>query len=504
MPSTMRSFELLFLFSALLTHSTAQPTYLKHHCSLSNSSKAFETNLNLLLSSLTSKVITMDGEFYSNKVGKNPDRVEGQFLCRGDVTPEVCQNCVKKASERVSQGCPNQTGAVTWFDECMLHYSNIRFLGIIEMLPDFIMYNMLNNSQPDEPDIHGIHLITGLILKAQGLPLMYATEESQVTESETIYGLVQCTRDLSSADCGTCLGQLMTPNFRDWCEGKRGCRLLAPSCIMRYEYYLFYKPTLQPMVPEPAPQTEPSTPGTTKANKKRTAIIATVAAILAAILLGSCIYYLRARKKMQQGQLSWKRFQARGSTEPEPHRVSSPQSLLPNLPTSAYESSGYMAPEYAMEGVFSVKSDVFSFGVLLLEIIAGKRNNGFYLTEQGQSLLIYKLEWASCAFGLGLRHDLNLDHGVASGYMALEYAMEGVFSVKSDVFSFGVLLLEIITGKRNNGFYLTEQGQSLLIYEKFDIEPFVEKFILASLEHKYRDWKSKLRWENVTLGATPE
>ncbi|KAK8497217.1 hypothetical protein V6N12_025718 [Hibiscus sabdariffa] len=39
---------------------------------------------------------------------------------------------------------------------------------------------------------------------------------------------------------------------------------------------------------------------------------------------------------------------------------------------------GYMSPEYAMEGLFSVKSDVFSFGVLLLEIVSGKKNTGFY------------------------------------------------------------------------------------------------------------------------------
>lgn len=48
---------------------------------------------------------------------------------------------------------------------------------------------------------------------------------------------------------------------------------------------------------------------------------------------------------------------------------------------------GYMSPEYALEGLFSIKSDVFSFGVILLEIISGKRNVGFY--EETFSLLGY-------------------------------------------------------------------------------------------------------------------
>ncbi|XP_065862147.1 G-type lectin S-receptor-like serine/threonine-protein kinase RKS1 [Euphorbia lathyris] len=47
---------------------------------------------------------------------------------------------------------------------------------------------------------------------------------------------------------------------------------------------------------------------------------------------------------------------------------------------------GYMSPEYVAFGKFSVKSDVFSYGVILLEIISGEKNNGF-LQEDSLSLI---------------------------------------------------------------------------------------------------------------------
>ncbi|XP_057248143.1 G-type lectin S-receptor-like serine/threonine-protein kinase At1g11330 [Beta vulgaris subsp. vulgaris] len=49
---------------------------------------------------------------------------------------------------------------------------------------------------------------------------------------------------------------------------------------------------------------------------------------------------------------------------------------------------GYMSPEYAMEGRFSEKSDVFSLGVLLLEMVSGRKNSSF-LDHGSLSLLTF-------------------------------------------------------------------------------------------------------------------
>ncbi|XP_059623655.1 G-type lectin S-receptor-like serine/threonine-protein kinase RKS1 isoform X2 [Cornus florida] len=50
---------------------------------------------------------------------------------------------------------------------------------------------------------------------------------------------------------------------------------------------------------------------------------------------------------------------------------------------------GYMSPEYALDGLFSVKSDVFSFGVIVLEVIIGKKNCGFFHDDPYSNLISY-------------------------------------------------------------------------------------------------------------------
>ena len=46
-----------------------------------------------------------------------------------------------------------------------------------------------------------------------------------------------------------------------------------------------------------------------------------------------------------------------------------------------------MSPEYAMQGLYSIKSDVYSFRVLLLEIIIGKKNSTYHLDGPPSNLI---------------------------------------------------------------------------------------------------------------------
>ena len=62
-----------------------------------------------------------------------------------------------------------------------------------------------------------------------------------------------------------------------------------------------------------------------------------------------------------------------------------------------------MAPEYAYHGHFSIKSDVFSFGVLVLEMICEQKNSYFHNEENGEDLLTYVSTISSYTFSFYLR-----------------------------------------------------------------------------------------------------
>ncbi|XP_010492632.1 PREDICTED: G-type lectin S-receptor-like serine/threonine-protein kinase At1g11280 isoform X2 [Camelina sativa] len=65
----------------------------------------------------------------------------------------------------------------------------------------------------------------------------------------------------------------------------------------------------------------------------------------------------------------------------------------------------------------------------------------------------------------GTQHQDNTRRVVGTlGYMSPEYAWTGMFSEKSDIYAFGVLQLEIISGKKISSFSCGKEGKTLLEY----------------------------------------
>ena len=79
-----------------------------------------------------------------------------------------------------------------------------------------------------------------LTRKAYLTPLLFATGEMEIGGgTEKLYGLAQCTRDLSGGDCKKRL-ETAIAGLPSCCDGKQGGRVVGGSCNIRYELYPFF------------------------------------------------------------------------------------------------------------------------------------------------------------------------------------------------------------------------------------------------------------------------
>ena len=206
----------------------------------------YQSNLNYLLSSLSSNANLKTG-FYNTTVGQNPPNiVYGLFLCRGDVTPNVCQDCVSTATKDIVQHyCPTGIEATIWYDQCMLRYSNESFFSSMTDLPKCYSCNDSKITVLDRFDQILGTMINDSVTQATGAhdepgATKFATKEASLSSSIKLYSLVQCTPDISSYNCDKCLRGLIA-NIPSSCSGKQGAIALTPNCNFRYEAYQFYR-----------------------------------------------------------------------------------------------------------------------------------------------------------------------------------------------------------------------------------------------------------------------
>ncbi|KAJ6935252.1 hypothetical protein NC652_010303 [Populus alba x Populus x berolinensis] len=321
----------------------------------------FGKNVKIVLETLTS--ITSSTGYNSAAIGEFPDKVTGKALCRGDVTSSACQTCLRDASQKLLKDCESKE-AIIWYERCQIHYSfqNITSLDVYAgKYPDMESHN---KSVSDPVHFYdNVRFLMDTLSNEAALnrsKLMFETGEIKFSRNETIYGHVQCTRDIREDECHKCLSSALI-DLKGCCSSKQGGIIVSRNCNVRFELYKYYN-TSSHLITFPTPQDGGNY---------------SVYTYNGAYINSHWIFHFLSEAKK-------KKTKRHGKKSPNIIKGISRSHGVHND-----SRRGYMAPEYAMEGIFSVKSDVFSFGVILLEIISGKRSSGFYLTEHGQTLLAY-------------------------------------------------------------------------------------------------------------------
>ncbi|XP_019054553.1 PREDICTED: putative receptor-like protein kinase At4g00960 [Nelumbo nucifera] len=525
------------------------------------SGSQFQKNLvNHLLPSLISNGYRSG--FFNTSYGDNPDTAYGLVQCRGDVSMDDCYSCLDTSSITLLKRCPNKKAAGVRYDNCLLRYSNLNFFSQISTQRGG-GYNVNNASDMEVFNSKLDQLLTSLSTTALTKASKFAigTINTNLSYHSTIYGLVQCTLDLTELGCNTCLRQMISW-ISTCCNGHIGAHLFTLSCNVRFETYPYFNLSALPPPPPPPPaEAAPPPPansnitdnttGSEAGNAKRKkisagTIIAIAVSVAIAVLLLSILSWCWLTKKKEK--------LISGTDEND---ITNAESLQFNLSTviaatnnfsddnkigqggfgCVYKgklsngqeiavkrlsrSSGQGAKEFKNEVVLVAKLehrnlvrllgfclegeekiliyefvpnkslDYFLFdpdeGARLdwptrYKIIGGIARGLLYLHEDSRLKIIHRDLKASNILLDGNMNPKISDFGMARifgvdqtqantsrvvgtfGYMPPEYVIHGLFSVKSDVFSFGVLLLEIITGKKNSSFNQSEFSEDLLSF----------------------------------------
>ncbi|KVH94204.1 cysteine-rich repeat secretory protein 55 [Cynara cardunculus var. scolymus] len=202
------------------------------------------TELTRNINSLLPKLVQATSQlgYSATSFGYGRTQVFGLAQCRGDVSSQDCSSCIQEAANEIRKMCPNRIDARIWYEYCFLRYNNENFIGQLDTGYGTFYYNVQNVTDPEKFN----EGLGALMYRISSLAAVAGSKglgkgQTKLTPFSTLYGLVQCTRDLSELSCRQCLA-IAIGNLPTYCDNKKGCRVIYSSCYVRYELYPFFFP----------------------------------------------------------------------------------------------------------------------------------------------------------------------------------------------------------------------------------------------------------------------
>ncbi|XLU32500.1 hypothetical protein S245_068566 [Arachis hypogaea] len=475
---------LLCLLLTLISHTTAQPSFLYHFCMNDKGNytenSAYHTNLNTLLSTLSSNT-EVDYGFYNFSQGQGSDKVNAIGMCRGDVKPESCRSCLNDSRVLLMHRCPNQKEAIGWYDNCMLRYSNRSIFDTMEPDPTYLLWVGINATDTNQFIQVLRNLLESLRTNASSADTSPPSPSKESPPPPVTNTNATSTKGKSNST-GIVIA-VVVPIFVVLV-------LLISVCIFirarkRKRSFHNHNDTEVNNEIEPIESLQfnfdtirTATNNFSEENK-----------------LGRGGFGPVYKGKLSNGrEIAVKRLSmnsGQGDTEFKNEVLLVAKLQHRNLVRLLGFCLERKERLLVYEFVPNKSLDYFIFDPIKrahldwekrYKIIGGIAKGLLYLHEDSRLRIIHRDLKAS---NILLDEEMNpkiSDFGMARlflvdqtqgntnrvvgtyGYMAPEYIMQGQFSVKSDVFSFGVMVLEIVSGQKNSGFHKGEDVEDLISF----------------------------------------
>ncbi|KAM3365598.1 hypothetical protein ACQJBY_015356 [Aegilops geniculata] len=477
-----------------------------------SANSTYQSNLEQLSVTLPKNASASPTLFATGSVGSVPDIVYALALCRGDTNASACAACVTTAFQDAQQLCAFNKDASVFFDLCLLRFSNQNFLPDTDGRGNQFIFqtDARNVSAPAVvfDNAVGVLLNATADYAASNSSKRFATGEVMFDRGgiPAIYALVQCTPDLAPAACRSCIGDIiqMMPKYL---SGGQSGRAFWIRCNYRYELYPFFSGSPLLRLPVPAFSGMPSSPvdisppspvDISPPSNKRALAFHNAAR-------GKCMIFdlptlqeatenFSEENKLGEGgfgtvykgtlpdeqdvavkRLSQTSREGLNQLHNEVQVLAQLQhiKLVRLLGYCSHQNEVMLVYEFVKNGclhnfLFDERKGRKLNWNRRYNIIIGIAKGILYLHEDSSIRIIHRdlksnnilldenMNPKIADFGLarllGGGHTQTKTANVAGtcGYMAPEYAIFGNVSPKIDIFSFGVLILEIVTRKKNN------------------------------------------------------
>ncbi|KAJ8630466.1 hypothetical protein MRB53_023789 [Persea americana] len=425
----------------------------------------------------------------SGKSSTSP--VYSAFQCFSNLSQKDCQLCYAKARP-IIPSCIPRPGRILVEDGCFLRYDNYSFLN--ETIDD--KYDKLNCSSSNVVQgeaersqlTKNVEEVVGNMTKSAVDGDGFGAEERGEGEGMSVYGMAQCWKSLSREECRECLEKAGSEVRK--CLPAREGKALNAGCFLRY-----------------SPEKISNAMGSEgKEDSRRRILIAVLVSLPAVALLSIiCVYVgYRRLKKGKQATIHLGKLSSSVEKSGLKFKYETLEKATEFFDPSRKLGQGASGSVYKgilRDGrIVAVKrlffntrqwADEFFNEVNLInknnsqslswqqrfDIIVGTAEGLAYLHVGSPMKIIHRdiktsnillddnLEAKIADFGLVrcvAPDKSHLSTGIAGtlGYMAPEYLVRGQLTEKADVYSFGVLVLEVVCGRQSNVFI--EESSSLL------------------------------------------